>query len=400
MLTLPRDGQTFSFITLLLTRYAMNQSTVQSIGDPDVFLVFKGAFFFVAPLTIPLSLIVVVENAVIFVNYYNDRNRLIPSLFMGIALSDILRAQGEFVLSVISILAYTGLVEVTVLYKSLVYYMFTALPGVNWSKVFNIVMTISITIKVSNPFYRINFQRLQKIVACICFAITMLHVSDAIILIVILVSPIYPGAYLYIDVFAGFIIPGGITAAAIYCPGQSEDSGTKRCDLDHYNTGNHDGLLAGLIYLTVATYFLAPPLIMLTCMIIQVINLRRSLQEREGDEVTPLMPNTARHVSITVFSVSLLFFICNAAYILCFMGIWPDVVYSHGSMNYSDKGITELGMLLGVTEFTLPLIYAVLYPIILISRKEELRRKCVGYWRRLTAWTRSDRNEEAGSLNE
>ena len=82
------------------------------------------------------------------------------------------------------------------------------------------------------------------------------------------------------------------------------------------------------------------------------------------------------------------------------MGIWPDVVYSHGSMDYSDKGITELGMLLGVTEFTLPLIYAVLYPVILICRKEELRRRCVGYWRRLTAWSRSDRNEEAGSLNE
>ena len=316
---------------------------------------------------------------------------LIPSLFMGIALSDILRAQGELVLSVISILAYTGLVDVTVLYKSLVYYMLTALPGVNWSKVFNLVMTISITINVSNPFHRINFPRLRKIVACFCFAIMMLHVADAITVIACEYKPIYPDfpseSFMYLYLQIGFIVPGLPTAAAVYC--KPDDSELSRCDdLDSY--------LAAFLYLIGAVYFLGPPIVMLTCMIIQVTYLRRSLQEQEEDEVTHLMPNSARHVSITVFSISLLFFICNAAYILSHLVFWL-IHYNAGHFDgkdYTDKDIADLGVLLGFTEFTLPLIYAVLYPVILICRKEELRRRYVGYWRRLTVWCRIVRLNE------
>ena len=270
----------------------MNQSSVGAISDHSIYLVFKGTFFYLAPLTIPLSLIVVIQNIVTFINYYKDRNMLIPSLFMGIALSDILRAQGELVLSVISILAYTGLVDVTVLYKSLVYYMLTALPGVNWSKVFNLVMTISITINVSNPFHRINFPRLRKIVACLCFAIMMLHVADAITVIACEYKPIYPDfpseSFMYLYLQIGFIVPGLPTAAAVYC--KPDDSELSRCDdLDSY--------LAAFLYLIGAVYFLGPPIVMLTCMIIQVTYLRRSLQEQEEDKVTHLMPNSARHVS-------------------------------------------------------------------------------------------------------
>ena len=244
----------------------MNQSSVEAISvfsDSTVYIVFKGTFFYLAPLTIPLSLIVVIQNIVIFINYYKDRNMLIPSLFMGIALSDILRAQGELVLSVISILAYTGLVDVTVLYKSLVYYMLTALPGVNWSKVFNLVMTISITINVSNPFHRINFPRLRKIVACLCFAIMMLHVADAITVIVCeykMMYLFYPSeSFMYLDLEIGFVVPGFPTAAAIYC--KKDDSGFSRClDLDSY--------LAAFLYIIAAVYCLGPPIVMLTCMII------------------------------------------------------------------------------------------------------------------------------------
>ena len=375
----------FYFITFkILTRYAMDQ--LQFITDRKVFFALKGAFFYLAPLNIPLSLIVVIHNIFIFRSYYKDRNKLIPNLFMGIALSDILRAQGEVVLSVISILAYTGLVDVTVLYKSLVYYMLTALPGVNWSKVFNLVMTISITINVSNPFHRINFQRLRKIVACLCFAIMMLNVSDAITAIVMIFKPSYlvhpgPGAYIYLYYQFLFVLPGGITTEGIYYwLGGSEE----------YSIFN------GIVVSIGAVYLLGPPIIMLTCMIIQVKHLRRSLQEQEKDEVSPLMPNTARHVSITVFFISLLFFICNAAYTICQLVFYlnHDAHADHcEDDSYSDKEIADLGMLFGFTEFTLPLIYAVLYPVILICRKEELRRRYVGYWRRLTGQCRHHLDE-------
>ena len=75
---------------------------------------------------------------------------------MGIALADILKAQGEIVLSVISILVYTGVCDVEVLYWSLLYYMITALPGVNCSKVFNLALTLTLTVNIVNPFRQID----------------------------------------------------------------------------------------------------------------------------------------------------------------------------------------------------------------------------------------------------
>ena len=70
--------------------------------------VFKGAFFYLSPITIPLSIVVILHNVVIFISYYPERRKLNSSLFMGIAVADILRAQGEVVMSLISIFVYTG----------------------------------------------------------------------------------------------------------------------------------------------------------------------------------------------------------------------------------------------------------------------------------------------------
>ena len=76
-----------------------------------------------------MHLDIIVQNTVIILYYYKDRAKLVEGLFMGIALADILNAQGQIVLSVISILVYTGVVDKSVIYKSLYYYMVTALPG-------------------------------------------------------------------------------------------------------------------------------------------------------------------------------------------------------------------------------------------------------------------------------
>ena len=370
----------------------MNQSNVEHISDHDVYLVFKGAFLYLSPLTIPLGLIVITQNVVIFLNYYKDRNKLIRSLFMGIAMSDILRAQGELVLSVISILAYTGLVEVTVLYKSLVYYMLTALPGANWSKVFNLAMTISITIKVVNPFDRIDSNRFMGVVTCCCITIAMLHLSDVIMVIeetpkLNFYDPSIGRAYLYLFFVFSFVVPGGLTTVILYC--MRDESGKSRCDRDYMHTGNNKEIFDNLQYSMAAVYFLVPPLVVLICMVIQVMYLRRSLPEEES-KAASLMPNTARNASITVISVSLLFFICNTLYVCLIVGFWLYYNAHHWDKeSHSDNVITDWGVGLGLSEFTLPLMYAVFYPVILICRKEELRRRYVNYWRKVTSWCRS-----------
>ena len=160
-----------------------SNSTYSPIDEQAMYLYLKGTFFELAPVTIPLCVVVLVQNTVLFVDYYKERSKLVPSFFMGIALADILKAQGEIVLAVTSILVYTGVCDVEVLFKSLFYYMVTALPGINCSKVFNLALTLCFTVNVVNPFRRINSNWIKKTVFVICMVVTCLHLVDTIIAI-------------------------------------------------------------------------------------------------------------------------------------------------------------------------------------------------------------------------
>ena len=51
-------------------------------------------------MTIPLSILVIFHNTLIILDYFKDRTKFVPCLFMAIALSDILYAQGQLVISV------------------------------------------------------------------------------------------------------------------------------------------------------------------------------------------------------------------------------------------------------------------------------------------------------------
>ena len=95
-------------------------------NDTEQALILKGATYDLSPLNIIVALHVIIHNTIIFLDYFKDRTKLVPALFMGIALADLLTAQGLLVISVISVLVYSGgVVEENVLYKSLYYYMST-----------------------------------------------------------------------------------------------------------------------------------------------------------------------------------------------------------------------------------------------------------------------------------
>ena len=57
----------------------------------------------------------------------------------------------------------------------------------------------------------------------------------------------------------------------------------------------------------------------------------------------------------------------------------------HGTTSESPNrwGIFFVFLQIGFAEFTLPLIYAAVYPVIIISREQELRER---YLRRVAAW--------------
>ena len=358
----------------------MDTSNVTDIMDRQIF---KGAFFSVSPVTIPLCILIVVQNIVIIVDYYKDRATLVAGLFMGIAAADILRAQGELAVSLVSILVYTGLVKETVLFESLLYYMVTALPGVNWSKIFNLVMTITLTIKVVNPFHSVNTSRVKKVLALCCSLILLLHISDMITTLVFFENhfPLFLTSKVFRYLVESFYFPGLPTLTAVLC--MPDHNGVSRCARN-----NEIALQSKYYYLMIVYaifYFIFIPLTVLICMIIQVKYLRRSVRHTETT-TSNSMSDEMNHAIGTVLWVSLLFFICNAGYLLL-LGGWLIVI----KMNHSDDAVQSdqfwlnLGIGLGLAEFTLPLAYALIFPIILVGRKPELRDRYAAHWRRMTS---------------
>ena len=275
----------------------------------------------------------------------------------------------------------SGILEVTVLYKSLFYYILTALPGANWSKLLNLVMSISLTVKVVNPFGSLNDKKIQITTVCCCVLIALLHISDSVMTLLYdmnLTNLPNDDEHAYIQLYAiiGFCMPGLITSGAIYCYPNKDN--VSMCD---HKNHKHQALYE--IYgVLAACYFLVPPLIILVCMMVQVVFLRRNLGSRDLQETTRLIPGqtTAQHVSVTILLVSCTFFICNISYIISLACSIPVI---NGMVDTTGSQQNNMGVALGITEFGMPLVYAVIYPIILICRKEELKQKYVGYWGRI-----------------
>ena len=78
-------------------------------------IIFKGVYY-LCPLSIPLCLAILAQNTVIVKNYWEKRHKLVPSLFIGLAVCDMLAAQGVLIISVISVFVYAGHVPMIVFF--------------------------------------------------------------------------------------------------------------------------------------------------------------------------------------------------------------------------------------------------------------------------------------------
>ena len=346
----------------------MSTSNVSHMNSNSSYILFKGVYFNLAPITLPLCIVVLVQNIVIFVDYFKERGKFVSSMFMGIALADVLKAQGQLVLTAISLLVFTGYVDIMVLYNSLFFYMLTALPGVNCSKLFNMVVSICLAINMADPFRRLNTTRVKRIVICICSIIVLLHILDTAIITyahlkIYTDKSQYQYTRLYLWTMVLFDPPGLISILMFLCSiVDGSGAGELVCK-------THADLRIAILITYTLAYYVLPSVVVLICMIIQIRYLRRSLRESETQ------PGTSRHVSITVFLVSTLFFVCHTSVFIgsaVWMSLHTDFVPDR-SVETDDHTLLMIGMGFGFANFTLPLIYAVAYPIIIICRKPEFK---------------------------
>lgn len=353
--------------------------------------IFKGAIFDLSPAYLTLSIIVVTQNMIILKKYYNYRTKFAPRLFMGIALADVVRAQGAMVLALISILVFVGHLDTGHLYHGLIYHSITASPGNSCSKLINMLLTFSFTKQVRDPFRRIPTDRWMKILSCLCVIITLLHFGDGIVAIFLSknlckdTKTAICGS-LFLVLMTSLNFPGLDMAWYLSCFSYLDLNLTStEISLTHSPKENCDigiGFINIGITVFAVIYFLVPIFVVIVCMILQTKHIRKSFRE-SVTESSPLLPDPSRHVSVTVFLISVLFSFCHIAYVFVLLTIF--LVNNKLHLNkYSDQNLTiRLGVLVGFTEFMLPLLYAAAYPIIVICRKQELRERYVGYLKRV-----------------
>ena len=353
-------------------------------------LVFKGAFYELAPLAIPLTLWVFIQNSVILYNYYSERRKLIARLFMGIAIADILKAQGELVLAIVSILVFKYHFNISVLYNSLYYYMVTALPGINGSKIFTFALSVLTTLTMVNPFRSIKQDKAQKIIAAAVISVITLHLLDTIIAVIahskFSTGPdmSFASSMSFLWLLAIFDFPGVVSVVGFFCYESRSSLNKSRCA----HIGTPGALTHGQVDILAITagafYFVIPSIVFLVFMVIQIKYIRKSFQNVDRDSDLHSLPNPTRHISVTVLLVYVLFFMCHMAYFticVAWVGIHPN--YDEDGDNENNTFFVRMGVLLGFAKFTLPLIHAGVYPVIIITRKQDLRQRYMQLLRRL-----------------
>ena len=330
-------------------------------------MIFKGATYCLTPVNIPLALLVIGHNALIIHNYWPARVKFVPCLFMGIAVSDILNAQAQLMTSLISILVFAGVCDESVLYRSLYYYMVAGMPGYSTSRICYVALSLTLTVHLADPFRRLNFTRLRTITLVLVVFFTLLHVADMLCAVLYLpaLQEIHNEAYVYL--MMSIQVPGLITMGAAFQNSFDQPLKPSTAFVD--------------VFVTTAVFdYFIPPLIILVCMVIQVVCLRRDRPSKAiGD-----LNRSSRHASVTIILTSLLFFLCHTTlfFLIIVWGILVRFDYNHIDDNKVPPFIDQ-GIALGISEFTLILINAAFYPIILIARKPQLRQQYTALYTRV-----------------
>ena len=299
------------------------------------------------PLHMVLSCLILVFNSFTIQHYYTQRSRPIPLMFIAIGISDVLTALGHISLNVT--LIYTCTLEggeedtqaksmVALKYGFLVY-LLIGVPGYTLSIFYSLVLNVVRTINIVRPLYHVEYKYIGIIMG---LNATFIYI------------------FLFCDIFGYFkimkLVPTDYEALALI------DCVISLIELPYiglFTNALFDESISYKVYdilgiMTALFNYQIPVLIVCVCTTVQVLALRCS-----GHNDAEI-----RHVSITIIVLSILFCICNSM-----MSILLSVYMTTVETYYNKFGIK----LYNVASNTLPLLNAVLTPVILVSRSVNMR---------------------------
>ena len=187
-------------------------------------LLFKGFLYETSPLLLITSVLVILNNILIVKCYYQDQTKFVHKLYIGIGVCDIVIAHGNVIITLIAILVFKFECASDILYKAVYYYQFTAVPGEIISKMLNLILTVTLTIHIIQPFRIIPIRRFEIATLTICVTMLVLALSDGSIYVYGLETNNFvadPMSYTYLyRHFAPFFlsdITGVVTVQEIVC---------------------------------------------------------------------------------------------------------------------------------------------------------------------------------------
>ena len=309
---------------------------ISTTSDMDILE--KRYEYFAAP-SILLSIMTITLNIFVIRFYRKTELTVVPLLYTFIAVMDILCAIGTiYQFITLEIYFELKLIRNEAFDINAMIFLFLMQVGYRCSVFCNLVLAVSRTIMILNPFHHIKIKAVK--VVCILYAVpwTILFVITAFS---------YCEKYFHMENFSYFE----------YVLNHEWHFGVGLSKFVYSYISKSEPVVYVIRILPELVAFVLPVIIIIITCIVQMISIWKASQFTTS--------SNQRHVTITVLLMSTLFVVCNTPFSV-------HVSYYQFTNKMSDA-FREHALLIFAT--ILPLLNGALNPVIIISRSSEMRRK-------------------------
>ena len=317
-------------------------------------------FNLLSPINISLAVYIMIQNSMVIYHYHKDCRKISSLLFIMIAVVDIGQAFVEIGRGSLALLCSRN--------KTLQLQPWTYLTSLSLGHLFFVistylcvVLTVVKTVKIVNPFHVLNNRAIYVNLFIFPFLCLLLCISDN---------------WCWNDLlnFRKFKCTSDFGLFGSYFTINTVGQGIGFWFEARRNISGETFIFDSAIIdiSLLAIQFCLPCFIVLICLILQMIYIKKTLGATEAPE-----QDTANHVNITVFLISMLYLISISLF--SFRVLVANVqIILNVEHPFKLPFIFEMMM---IAKFTLPLLNAALFPTILILRKPELRARFKDYVR-------------------
>ena len=312
-----------------------------------------------------ISLLVVVHNIVIVRYLYFHKTDITSNFLFWIGIADIFAALSSLVFFSSSTLFFKDLIDQIPYQRCIIIFCLIYPAALACSRTLNVCVTMIKTISIAGIARRGVPGQFNKIIvsvisAFICFVWLVLATSDVIIHWKFLIVKVTPnGIYYYLlIILLKSPLVGGTTLGHIILTMMVHFSGQESRESSAITS--QIALLVDVAVISIQ--FFLPSIVTFVCAIVQACFIKSSLRQTT-DEVS--------HINTTIFMVTVLFCLCHSTYsvyILVTVVITPG--YSYIRHRSSSNAYLKT---CSFFEFTLPMLNAAIFPLMIILRKQSLR---------------------------